>query len=325
MTTVVSYSKIKRWRFCRQSYYFNYVEKIVPKKKPKPLKLGSIVHAMLEAVAKGEDWTQILDVVTKEYSKMMEEEKEFYGDLPSDSSRIIKGYQKMWAAEKVSFQLIEKALGPIPLTPYTAFELRPDRLMRDKAVNMTFLCETKTGRKIPQEEVRIWDLQTVLYIWALRKLDYKVDGIIWDYIRTKPPTIPQVLKNGQLSQRADIDTDYATYLKAVKDNHLDLTTYQDFLDGLKGKEHGFYRRVRIPITEKMIEPVLNDAKITSKEIHFLADYPVKTISGYTCPRCFYQSLCYAQLRQLDEDFIRKAEFMPKEEEVDYGIEDSEDN
>jgi hypothetical protein len=167
---------------------------------------------------------------------MMDEEKEYYGDIPTDSKRIISGYNRMWAKEQVSYKLIEKSLGPIPLTSKTAFELRPDRLMTERGTRRTFLCETKTGRKIPQEDLRIWDLQTALYVWALRELGYKVDGILWDYIRTKPPTVPVLLKSGQLSQRADMDTDFATYAKAVYDNDLNMDDYKVFLETLKGRE-----------------------------------------------------------------------------------------
>jgi CRISPR/Cas system-associated exonuclease Cas4 (RecB family) len=286
--------------------------------------MGSVVHAMLEAVAKEKDWTVILDKVKKEYSQMMDEEKEYYGDIPTDSKRIISGYNRMWAKEQVSYKLIEKSLGPIPLTSKTAFELRPDRLMTERGTRRTFLCETKTGRKIPQEDLRIWDLQTALYVWALRELGYKVDGILWDYIRTKPPTVPVLLKSGQLSQRADMDTDFATYAKAVYDNDLNMDDYKVFLETLKGRESTYYRRVKVPITEQMIVPVLEDARQTSLEILYLKDDPVRSMSGYTCPRCSYQSLCYAHLRNLDEKFIRDVEFMNREEEVEYAIEEESD-
>ena len=103
---VVSYSKMKQWRFCRQAYYYNHIEKIIPKRKPKPLKMGGIVHSMLEAVSKNQDWTLVLDQVKKEYSKMMDEEKEYYGNLPDDSKRIIVGYNRKWATAKVSYKLI---------------------------------------------------------------------------------------------------------------------------------------------------------------------------------------------------------------------------
>ena len=196
--------------------------------------------------------------------------------------------------------------------------------MKERDTGLTFLCETKTGRKIPQEDLRIWDLQTVLYVWALRKLGNKIDGIVWDYIRTKPPTVPLLLKSGELSQRADIDTDYGTYMKAITDNELSPDNYKAILESLKGREDSYFRRVKVPITEPMIEPILEDARSTSLEILYLEDQPVRSMSGYTCPRCSYQSLCYAHLRGLDEEFIRKVEFTPRVREIEYVVEEESD-
>jgi hypothetical protein len=64
-------------------------------------------------------------------------------------------------------------------------------------------------------------------------------------------------------------------------------------------------------------------RTTSMEILYLSDNPVKSISGWTCPRCDYSSLCYAQLRGLEEDFIRKAEFMIKPDEEEINVDESE--
>jgi len=66
-TITVSYSEIKRWRFCRQAHYYNFVEGIIPKTKAKPLKIGSIVHESIESWAKTGSWDKVLKSVTKEY------------------------------------------------------------------------------------------------------------------------------------------------------------------------------------------------------------------------------------------------------------------
>ena len=219
--------------------------------------------------------------------------------------------------------MVEKSLGPIPLTKRTQFKMRIDRLTQTKA-GLT-LCETKTAKKLPEEDIRIWDLQTLLYVWALRELGHPVKAILWDYVRTKPPTEPLVLKNGTISLKKDIDTDYETYLAAVKRACPDrMADYEEILNRLK--EEGtsrYYKRVLLPINDRMIEPVLADARITSLEILNFREMPVKNISGFTCPRCFYSSLCYAELRGLDSDFFREKEYMNKEEEIEYG-EETED-
>lgn len=319
----VSYTQIKRWRLCSQAYYYNYVEGIVPRIKSKPLKLGNITHQAIEEWAKIGNISKLLKSVDKEYGSMFEEERELYGNIPDTIRRIMKGYLSMHSGERLKYKVVEEKLGPVPLTKRTQLSLKVDRLTETKA-GLT-LCETKTAKRIPGEDMRIWDLQTILYVWALRQLGYPVKAILWDYIRTKPPTIPKVLKDGSLSKK-EIDTDYETYLAAVKEVCPDLMDeYQPFLDKLKLEGNKkFFKRVLLPVNNKMIEPVLNDAKMTSLQIASFQHLPVRNISGFTCPRCFYGSLCLAGLRGQDEAFIREHEFMNKEEEIEYGSEEEEE-
>jgi len=253
---------------------------------------------------------------------MFEEEKELYGNIPQNTTRMVTGYLRRYKDERKYYKLVEEKLGPVPLTKRTQFSLRIDRLTQTKA-GLT-LCETKTARRLPEEDLRIWDLQTILYVWALRELGYSVKAILWDYVRTKPPTEPQVLKDGTISKR-DIDTDYDTYLSAIKTTCPErMADYKDILKRLKeSSDNKYYKRILLPVSDRMIKPVLEDAKMTSLEIASLRNIPVRNISGFTCPRCQYSNLCYAALRGLDESFIKEHEFIKREEEITYGSEEEE--
>lgn len=318
----VSYSEMKKWRFCRQSHFYTYVERIIPKVKSKPLKLGSIIHKLVETWAKKGDCDKVVAEVKKEYNKMFDEEKEYYGDLPSIVEQIFRGYQKKYGEkERNSYTHVEKTMGPIQLTSQTQLKFKTDRVFKMELGNA--LCETKTAKRMPEEDKRIWDIQTLLYAWGLQESGVQIDAVLWDYIRTKIPTIPRLLKNGTISQAQDIDTDYATYYQAILDGpgKKALPDYKDYLNGLKFKKDHFYKRVVQSISKKMMLSVVRDARITSLEILRMSHLPVKSISGFTCPMCFYSSLCYADIRGLDGDFIRQKEFMPKEEEIEYGSEE----
>jgi len=316
---VVSYSRIKRWRFCKQAHYYQYVEGIEPRRKPKALKLGSIIHKMDEVKVQGGDWRDVLKEVKKEYDKMFVEEKEFYGDLPSEVERIMEGYEHAYPNdEKFKYSLVEETLGPVPLTEHTVLKLKPDKIVEDEE-GLRLLGETKTGKRIPSEDFRMWDLQTILYVWGARQVGYEVDGILWNYIRTKPPALPQILKNGTLSKKQSIDTDYRTYLKAIKEIGGDPADYKEFLEGLRENTSRFFRRIRVPVAEKTIEPIVEDAKKTSLEIYYLQNYPVRELSAFTCPRCFYKNLCYAEMGGLDSGFVRESEFKKREREEEADI------
>jgi len=319
----VSYTEMKRWRFCRQSHYYNYVEKIIPKVKAKPLKLGNIIHKLVETWAKVGDWQRILEEVRKEYNKMFDEEKEYYGNLPELVEQIFQGYRDKYGdKERKYYSLVEKTMGPISLTSQTQFKFKVDRIF--KVPIGKALCETKTSKRIPEEDKRIWDIQTLLYAWGLEESGIEINAVLWDYIRTKTPTIPRTLKNGTLSQAQDIDTNYDTYYQAVLDGpgKSHLKEYKEYLAGLKVRPDQFYKRITQPIGPIMMKSVVRDARITSLEILRMSHLPVKSISGFTCPMCFYSSLCYADVRGLDGDFIRQKEYMNKEEEIEYGTEEN---
>ena len=320
----VSYSQIKKWRQCKQAHYYAYIERLEPRMKPRPLKMGSVIHDMLEAKARGKDWTEILHKVQKEFDKMFVEEKELYGDIPSDAEKIMKAYERMYGEDdEIDYLLIEEKMGPIDLTDKTALTLRPDALVRDRDQGLIYLMERKTAQRLPTEDFRLWDLQTLIYAWALRKLGYQVDGVLWDHVRSKPPTEPQVLKSGELSQAKKIDTDYYTYYEAIKENGLDPEKYSEFLEKLKGRERNFFRRVRLPVKEKMIKPLIKDAQEASLEIYYMQHRPQRNISPFTCKSCFYKSLCYAELRGLDDNFIRENEFKVKEGGDDEDVSEEE--
>ncbi len=317
----VSYTEMKRWRFCRQSHFYSYVEKIVPKVKTKPLKLGNIIHKLIETWAKKGNYEGILAEVRKEYNKMFDEEKEYYGDLPSIVEQIFNGYRaKYGEKERQSYKLIEQIMGPVELTSQTQLKFKVDRIF--KMPLGTAIVETKTSKRIPEEDKRIWDIQTLLYAWGLKEFGYQIDAVLWDYIRTKTPTIPRVLKHGSLSQAQDMDTNYDTYYQAILDNlgKSHVKDYKEILTHLKSRPDQFYKRVVQTISKDMMQSVVRDARITSIEILRMSHLPVKTISGFTCPMCFYSSLCYAKMRNLDIEFIQDKEFMSKENEIEYGKE-----
>lgn len=312
---VHSYSRIKLWRFCRQAHWNRYKEKIEPVKTGKPLKMGSYLHELTALVSQGKSIQELMDSISSEYDKMFIEEKEFYGDMPSDLTRIMEGYKTAHGQEDqaLNYTHIEAELGPVPLTKYTSLTIRPDRLVEDPTRGgRTFLFETKSGKSLPTEDFRLWDTQTFLYIWGMRELGMKIDGIVWDHVRSKPPTIPQILRKGGLSVAKSIDTTYDTYYQAVVDNDLLSEDYQAFMDTLRGRENKFFRRVRLPVKENMLKPIIEEAKITSLEIYLLGDMrPVKNVSRTTCSMCSFKSLCEAELLGLDVEYVKETQFRPK--------------
>jgi hypothetical protein len=167
----------------------------------------------------------------------------------------------------------------------------------------------KTHRVIPDEDARFSDIQTVLYYWALKQNGYQVDGVCWDYLRTKAPAVPEKLKAGGLSRRANIDTDQVTYLKAIRDNGLNPDDYKDMLDLVKDKV--FFKRVFLPAPSKaLVESVVSDFFNTAREIES-SESCVRNLTK-DCKMCSYFAICSAEVRGIESNFIKKQLYQVKD-------------
>jgi len=322
----VSNSKIKAWRRCHKMFHYKYNEKIEKKKPEAPLIKGKIIHEIIETSLNGGDWKEVLDDYHKVYKNLFLEEQEVYGNLIEELTQIMEQYFQYYQDD---LEYLEGEGGKkaefnfeLPLTDGLVFEGVVDSVGRDDQ-GRVWLVERKTFKKnIPSETVRFTDVQTSLYYWALPSFGFpQPDGILWDYIRTKPPAIPQVLKSGRLSQRENIDTTREVYYQAIVDNGEDPEHYAKILNLLEGREDRFYRRIYLPAPDPIVQQIIADLKQTALEIKHLGDTASARNITRDCDWCSYYSLCQAELRGLDVEFIREREYKPRKEE--YSDEDSQ--
>lgn len=304
----LSYSKIKNWRFCPQSYQYAHIERIEPKFKPVPFAIGSAIHELLELDRKNLDWRPRAEEMKEEFSKLSLEEQEYYGNIPHQAATIVEGYTKFYkeADKAFQFKAVEEDFGPHELIPGVLYTAKPDAIAED-TMGRLLLWEMKTGKKLPDADFRIWNLQTLLYVWAMRQSGVNIQAIMWDHIRTKLPSEPKLLVKGGLSKR-EIDTTYEVYYNAIIRNHLNPDDYSDILSDLK-KRRDFYMRVKLPVKEGMLNCILEDAKVTARQIK--DGYVYRNISQMHCPKCMYRALCEAALQGGDEEYIKETQFVPK--------------
>lgn len=314
------WSAIKSWRQCQKLYDYRYNQFLERRKPIVPLIRGTIIGQCLDEIVEKQSFEPILERHEKAYGKLFKEEQEEYGDLIGECRRIVQNYQGVYQNDGLTY-LPGKNGEHHEIEVEVRFEVdgtrikftgHLDKLPQDKKGRI-FVMDHKTHKVIPDESARYNDLQLVTYLWLLPQSGFpEASGVLWDYLRTKPPTVPEVLKNGSLTKRQNIDTDYDTYMKAIKDNNLDPSDYQEILDRLKGEGYNrYFQRVFLPSPPKaMIDNVVEDFKSTILDIR-----DVSRRNSYTrnmtkdCSRCSMYSLCQAELRGLDSSFIRKAEYV----------------
>ena len=319
----ISNSKAKTWRRCQNSYYYKYILNLEPKKKSAALVKGSMIHDMDDAWLNGKDWKKVLDSYQTEYDKLFREEQEEYGDIINDMRTIMENYISFCQDDglepvKINGRFSEHE-ADIELIPNKViFTFKVDKIIKD-GKGRVWLGEKKSfSRGIPKEEIRVSDLQTTLYYWAVQHLEWcNPQGVMWEYVSSKPPSIPKLLKGDMsLSKAMNIRSTYETYLAEIKKHGFSPKDYQGILDDLKARPNQFFRRIYKKAPDKLVEPLLRDLKNTAYEILEMGEILRTRNLTRDCNWCGYYSLCQAELWGLDAEFILQREYKERSDRQD---------
>lgn len=308
---ITTNSMIKTMRRCPKQAEYKYVHRLKPKLLGSPLKRGTWWHALLEADGKGEDWREVHAKYTHEFNQLFDEEKDYYGDMPTEIKHMMLSYKwhyknDPWEYVDNEFQLEAK------FPDGTIYRGKVDALIRDQFG--LWLVDHKSHKTLPDMNYRLQDTQSALYTWAAWETGLEVNGFIWNYARWKTPTIPELLKSGKtISQAKSLSTDYPTLLRTLKkykaENPGFIVTARDkaLLKHLKAQQYefgkpqhsDFFRRDVFEKDPDMVERVVKEAYRTSGRIHnydFSDRDSVERVPDRACSfSCSFQDICSAEL------------------------------
>lgn len=318
--TRVSHARLRMWRRCQMRHHYKYYQKLIPKRRSASLRLGSIVHELIEAQHERGRWLPEWRAFKAEFMKLFQEERLELGDLPAKAKLIVKGYFEFYQNDGLDYAHTNRRSNTelkvhFDMGNNLEYIGYIDALPRDEQGRL-WVMDHKTCRVIPDEETRFSDLQLVLYHWALPMAGYPEPyGTCWDYLRTKEPARPELLKNGKLSQRKNIDTTFEAYMAAAVElvGEEQAEEYREWAKvTLHGKEDSFYRRIFLPRpSNSLVKMVVQDIMASSKEIQAKGPKAQVRNMQRDCKQCPYYILCQSEVRGLDADFIRKMEFTTK--------------
>jgi hypothetical protein len=196
-----------------------------------------------------------------------------------------------------------------------------DLIVLDTTDDGIWCFEHKTVKKdLPTEEFKMTDFQTTIYLYVMEvladRLGYNKDqirGVILDYIKTTPPTIPEILKDGTLSKRK-IKCDRYTYLECIKKIGGDPADYEEILEYMD--TNVFYKRVPLTKSPALLKMTLEEFINCGKQIRAISGKAVTRNLSWTCdrPRCEYRDLCIAEMQGLDTSMIIKLNFETSKED-----------
>lgn len=312
----ITNSMVKAYNRCHRQYWYKFVKKIVPKQNALPLKRGSWLHSLLEAKYETGDWHKEQAKLAKEFNGMFEEEREYYGDLPSICEHIMESYDYRWREEDATFDVIETEFEFEVEAPHGhIIGGQADAIVEDQWG--MWLMEHKSHKSLPDADYRFLDMQTARYVWALQKLGYPLTGVLWNYIVTVEPKRPKLTQKGVLS-KAKCRTDLFTFVETIQSYGLDPRDYKN--DILRLKRHNdFFRRERVPKPKLVVDTLVKEAVVVADEIE-RGVIPVRSIDR-SCNWCSYLDLCVTSLYGGDTKSIVKAKYEKATKATYYGYEE----
>jgi len=319
----VSQSKVRQYRECRRKFFYAHVMNIERKRLPRPLAFGKISHKMKETMAAGKDPFTVLDEIPRQDLDAYANDPEKYGDIITDLEYIYEAYLEYWKDDPLVFLKHDGRSAEFPFEISIGDDITVkgtiDAVTKHRKMN--WLTEHKNHKSIPNDDERWRSLQSVVYIKVIKYLGWwkNIEGTCWDYIRSKAPSRPQLLKDGSISQRR-IDT-LPNVVRETLSKYKNKPGYKSLVDSAVLNMPTYFQRVYTPTKSQVIDQVWTDFLTTAKEMRDanLLTPPVRTIARH-CGWCQFEPLCRASLTGGDEDYLIEHEYMPST----YGEQHEED-
>lgn len=319
------FSMVKSFRRCQKQYELRYRRGMQRKRPAAPLIRGTILHEMLHARATPKlKAGAVLAKYEQKFGELFREERDEYGtDFLGDLKRVYDGYLREYGSDdNIRYEASEEIVS-IDIGQGLIYQGHLDKRLITLDDDRRWIMDHKTHKHIPDESNRLNDYQILMYLhaWNLGNPKKKADGIIWDYIRTKPPAIPEALKAGGLTLRANIDTDVTTYLREITRLRLDPKDYKQHLAEIEKRQRGrFYQRIKLPAPSKsMTRIIVDDFVETSKQMRD-TKHCTRNLTR-DCSWCEFNRYCIADVKGLDSEFIMNSEYEPSDRVAEFAEED----
>lgn len=315
----VSQSKIKKWRMCHFAYHARYVEHLKRKVKSRPLTFGTIIHEMLDVHANGGDPFAKLDEIGKLNIKLFAAEREMYGEIVEDCRAIMEAYFSYYENDPLKYIRYNKSYAEhwleVDLSDELLFVMKVDAFSKS-GKGFRWITENKTFSRLPGDDDRWRNLQSSVYLKAAELLGMKpFDGMLWNYIKSKAPKIPQINQSGSVSIR-DIDTLPSVVLRTLAENDIspDDAASRTLLERAERNIPNYFFRIYTPINQAVVDMVYEDFVDTAHEVMECHGKKKDRNIDRHCSWCDYEPICRAELTGADADFVREREYTHGEDD-----------
>jgi hypothetical protein len=299
---------------CRAKYKYQNIERLrTIDSKVDALYLGTGGHAALQAHYLSLKMKEAPLDLTDEFEKWVAERQEKTGqmDRPDGDTthmihNILHRYQNHYEDMDNQWEIIDVELMLRAKIPGTSVWLGGQMDLLVKWRGSLWVVDHKFLRAINPMITQQLELddQMTGYIWLLRQNGIRVRGAIYNVIRKKLPTVPELLKNGSLTSRKDIDTDYDTYMQAIVDNDLVPEDYEEILSTLRDKPSTFFHREVVTRNDHELAMFGKDLVYEARDMTSKSTYHYIT-PGQHCGWCQFRILCKSDREGGDTEFTKQ--------------------
>ncbi len=274
------------------------------------------MHEIAEANFEGVNWEKkVLDKIELKEGKFFKREREMYGNLIEDIRDIMRDYFEYWEG---SVKAIEhdgrhsEHEFRIELEDGLWFSGKIDAVV--KAKGMRWLMEHKTFSRMPSEDERWRSVQAAVYFRALEEMGFKrIDGILWDYVSSKPCNVPgELTPTGKISQ-ARIDTLPSRVKRWLKEEDLKKKDYSKMLSDAEANRRNRFIRIFSPVKPRIVDNIWDDFVDTAKEMRDNHGLKKDQNIGRHCSWCDYQPLCKAEMTDSDVEWLLKRDYQTEDQ------------
>jgi len=288
------------------------------KLRKRPFMFGGIVHEILEAHAEGLDWEDVLDQINLDNKKLFKKEIQMYGNIISDIRFIMTDYFDYWDDHPSEIRPIKhdgrrsEHEFRIELADGLWFTGRID--MVGKAKGLRWVVEHKTFSRMPSEDERWRNVQGSVYFRALEEMGFKpFDGVLWDYVNSKPPSVPgELTSTGKISQKR-IDSVPSKVKAWLKENGYKKKDYPKLVQSTEDNLPNRFIRIFTPVKRNVVDQVWADFCDTALEIQQYHGLKKDQNIGRHCAWCDFQALCKAEVTGSDVEWLIERDFQKEDQ------------
>jgi hypothetical protein len=333
-----------RLRWSWTSSLQHNLESISP---PRALWFGTGVHYALERYYKdGLHPSEVFEAWAHEdLERIRSEWPHLSGEMDSFDEDVKLGIQVLahyysWAPQHDNFDVVSTERSftiPDFIPPRVGYVTASGRILRDSEVRTEdcyeaeihidlsgqsdmviqdldgyWVMEHKTTVQVRDMNRLILEEQPGVYHAAMeQKLGVPIRGVKFNFLRKKAPHIPEPLKSGGLSVRANMDTTYEVYLAAIQAHGLDPKKYEDFLFNLQEKGNTFFYREDVVRSAKELKILFDRMRRVAEDMVSpgLSIYPSPDM--LKCGMCPMQGPCIALADGSDWKFILDSQYAPR--------------